>query len=235
MADKFITDFSPANLSELGSSSVIHGRDPDRTAGDEDVRIPVSQFPAVKLNATTEPTANDDSGDGYSVGSKWVDVTNDKIYFCLDASVGAAVWQEVGGGGGDLLMWFPTVLNHYGGTPQWPALHNTGDRIHWNVPTITEGVIPSGFDISAAYAVGWAMNNHTISTELVYSGHDEGVTAGIDTSSFSVSITGSNKTWIRDITSLFSNVAAGDFFTMQTTYNNGYPLISGIYIKLTPQ
>lgn len=53
-----------------------------------------------KFDATSAPTANDDSGDGYAVGSSWFDVTNDKAYLCLDATVGAALWQEVGGGGG---------------------------------------------------------------------------------------------------------------------------------------
>jgi len=48
----------------------------------------------VKLDAVTAPTVNDDSGDGYSVGSKWCDVTNDKEYTCLDSTVGAAVWTE---------------------------------------------------------------------------------------------------------------------------------------------
>jgi hypothetical protein len=52
------------------------------------------------LTATTAPTAGDDSGDGYAVGSRWVDVSADKEYVCLDASVGAAVWTETTGGGG---------------------------------------------------------------------------------------------------------------------------------------
>lgn len=49
-----------------------------------------------KLDATTAPTVNDDSGDGYAVGSHWFDVAADKTYLCLDATVGAAVWKEVG-------------------------------------------------------------------------------------------------------------------------------------------
>ena len=51
----------------------------------------------VKLNnysATTAPTVNEDSGDGYSVGSVWVDVNNDTLYTCLDSTVGAAVWKN---------------------------------------------------------------------------------------------------------------------------------------------
>lgn len=47
-----------------------------------------------KLDATVAPTVNDDSGDGYSVNSEWVDIINDKAYKCLDATVGAAVWKE---------------------------------------------------------------------------------------------------------------------------------------------
>lgn len=50
-----------------------------------------------KTDATTAPTVNDDDADGYSVGSKWVDVTNDRGYLCVDASTGAAVWKEITG------------------------------------------------------------------------------------------------------------------------------------------
>lgn len=52
----------------------------------------LSVNPLNKFDATTAPTANEDSGDGYSVGSVWIDVTNDRSYTCLDATVAAAVW-----------------------------------------------------------------------------------------------------------------------------------------------
>jgi len=45
--------------------------------------------------ATVAPTVNEDSGDGYSVGSHWYDVTADKAYVCLDATGAAAVWLLV--------------------------------------------------------------------------------------------------------------------------------------------
>ena len=47
-----------------------------------------------KVNGTLAPTVNEDSGDGYAVGSHWLDTTNDILYVCLDATVGAAVWQR---------------------------------------------------------------------------------------------------------------------------------------------
>lgn len=60
-----------------------------------------------KWNATAAPAVTDDSGDGYAVGSRWIDTTNDKEYVCLDSTVGAAVWTETtstggSGGGGEL-------------------------------------------------------------------------------------------------------------------------------------
>lgn len=46
------------------------------------------------LSAAVAPTANDDSGDGYAIGSRWTDTTAKKEYVCLDATVAAAVWTE---------------------------------------------------------------------------------------------------------------------------------------------
>lgn len=50
--------------------------------------------------ATVAPTSNDDSDDGYDVGSTWVDTSSGVVYVCTDASVGAAVWSS--GGSGDV-------------------------------------------------------------------------------------------------------------------------------------
>jgi hypothetical protein len=47
-----------------------------------------------KIDGTTAPTVNDDTGDGYGPGSIWVDTTNDLVYICVDASSGAAVWRQ---------------------------------------------------------------------------------------------------------------------------------------------
>lgn len=46
------------------------------------------------LSAAVAPTVNEDSGDGYAVGSVWIDTTADDAYVCLDSSVGAAVWKK---------------------------------------------------------------------------------------------------------------------------------------------
>lgn len=52
---------------------------------------------AIKKNnyaATAAPTTGDDTADGYSVGSRWIDTTNDIAYIALDVTLGAAIWQR---------------------------------------------------------------------------------------------------------------------------------------------
>jgi len=48
-----------------------------------------------KFDATGAPTVNEDSGDGYAVGSVWINISGDAVYICVDASSGAAVWRPV--------------------------------------------------------------------------------------------------------------------------------------------
>jgi len=48
-----------------------------------------------KLDATDAPAVTNDTTEGYSVGSVWVDVTHDTAYICLDATEDNAVWTEI--------------------------------------------------------------------------------------------------------------------------------------------
>lgn len=44
------------------------------------------------FSATSDPGTGDDSGDGYSVGSQWINTTDGGWFVCVDASSGAASW-----------------------------------------------------------------------------------------------------------------------------------------------
>lgn len=71
--------------------------DSDISAGEGFLRkTGAGAYTAIKSNmaAAVAPTANEDSGDGYAVGSRWHDTTADKEYVCLDSTVAAAVWTE---------------------------------------------------------------------------------------------------------------------------------------------
>lgn len=78
------------------------GLEADVSAYDGIVQISGGSTSAIKNNwaASAAPTTGDDSGDGYVVGSRWIDTTNDKEYVCLDNTAAAAVWTETTGGGG---------------------------------------------------------------------------------------------------------------------------------------
>ena len=54
---------------------------------------------AVKVNlaATVAPGVGDDSADGYSSGSLWLDTVGGILYVCESASAGAAVWRSRAG------------------------------------------------------------------------------------------------------------------------------------------
>lgn len=87
---------------------------------------------AIKKNEyakTAAPTANDDSGDGYSVGSMWVDTTNDKVYICVDATATAAIWYRVDIGNREILLG-PQDLYTIAGSPAQGAL---GQQPTWRL------------------------------------------------------------------------------------------------------
>ena len=48
-----------------------------------------------KWDATVDPAVTDDSGDGYAIGSLWVNTTGHKVFIAEAVTVGAAVWRQV--------------------------------------------------------------------------------------------------------------------------------------------
>lgn len=52
-------------------------------------------FGASNMAASAAPGVGDDCADGYSAGSLWYDSANVKLYLCVNASPGAAVWKQI--------------------------------------------------------------------------------------------------------------------------------------------
>jgi hypothetical protein len=50
---------------------------------------------AIKDNwsAVTDPDNNDDTGDGYEIGSRWVNTSKKSFFVCVKATAGVAVWR----------------------------------------------------------------------------------------------------------------------------------------------
>ena len=71
-----------------------------------DIVMRVLALPQHNFAATVDPTASNDDTEGYTVGSRWVNLTNDSHWVLVDSSTGAAIWRRtdnVGGGGGTFL------------------------------------------------------------------------------------------------------------------------------------
>ena len=54
---------------------------------------PLASVTKNNMNATTNPGVGNDGTQGYSVGSMWLNKSAHRIYFCEDASTGAAAWK----------------------------------------------------------------------------------------------------------------------------------------------
>ena len=46
--------------------------------------------------ATRDPAATDDAGDGFAVGSRWLNAAAKRLWLCADPTAGAAVWFPAG-------------------------------------------------------------------------------------------------------------------------------------------
>lgn len=46
-------------------------------------------------SAAANPTVNDDSGDGYAVGTRWLNTTTRSVFIAIDVTVGAAIWLKL--------------------------------------------------------------------------------------------------------------------------------------------
>jgi hypothetical protein len=69
------------------------------------------------LAATVPPTVTDDASKGYTVGSRWLNLTTEVMWHCVDNTTGAAVWMPGSGHPGYLASKFYSTFR---------GIHNTG-------------------------------------------------------------------------------------------------------------
>lgn len=111
-----------------------------------DGMIPVPSTQLFVLNSselakTADPTVNDDANDGYKVGSRWINTTDDHEFVCVANTVGAAVWSRT------------TCVNIFGnghkeGSSDGESSTTSGD--YQQKLRITTDSLPVG-----TYRVGW--------------------------------------------------------------------------------
>lgn len=83
------------SLTMSGTLAIANGGTNATTAAGARTNLGINALavPLSNLNSAVAPTVNDDSGDGYAIGSVWIDVVLDNIYMATDVTVGSAIWR----------------------------------------------------------------------------------------------------------------------------------------------
>ncbi len=82
-------------------------------------------------DASGPPTADDDAETlGVTVGSLWIDTANHRVWICMDASAGAAVWAELTWGGAEdaTQLDYDNAISGLAATDVQAAIEETGGR-----------------------------------------------------------------------------------------------------------
>lgn len=196
------------------------------------------QIPRNNLTATVAPTVNDDNTAFYSLGSVWIDGTNDDSYTCLDATTGNAVWGHTNQDPDRLGFTFA------------PSSNGQIDALGWYETTDSAQVITSGSPATPSVA---GFHSHWVLDVSAYSGgtvpltitgtsvdESSGATTGSDTEVISITATGfyqSTKSWID---ASVMSVTGSDSVTtdiIRTTYWDRGNLtfgVNGLRLEWTP-
>ena len=86
---------SPQQVSDLNASIAhVSASNNPHAVSKAQVGLGNVQDLKVNLTATADPTASNDTNQGYAIGSRWVNATENNEFVCVDASAGAAVWRQ---------------------------------------------------------------------------------------------------------------------------------------------
>jgi hypothetical protein len=106
------------------------------------------------LTATSNPTANDDSGDGYTIGSYWFRSDTGELWVCRDATSTSADWQRVYGSDYIVGNWYFPKGSYIVGAGGAVTL----DTIYWFALCDVEGRITIS-DLGTRVGTGAASQN----------------------------------------------------------------------------
>ncbi|MBU0577629.1 hypothetical protein KKF73_03615 [Patescibacteria group bacterium] len=129
--------------------------------------------------STGNPTVNDDIGDGYEVGTVWINTSTGNSYILVDSTTGAANWQQINGAGGSGSL--DDAYNNDAG--ERTVLVDNGD-VSWDISSTynfvidlqgtgdflvqNSGVTFATFDDSGDVTIGGAIYNTSTATKYLW-------------------------------------------------------------------
>ncbi len=105
------------------------------------------------FNAAVDPTINDDSGDGYAIGSIWINTTDNVIFIAKSVTAGAAVWDQI-----------------YPALPLWSMNETPSGTINGVNATFTLANTPSNqiiLYLNGQYMIPGASEDYTLSGSTI--------------------------------------------------------------------
>jgi hypothetical protein len=197
------------------------------------------------LTATTDPSAVSDNTQGYSVGSRWLNITARRAWTCLSAATGAALWvldgvvpglgvepstiaSAFGGGSGSFLR--EGNLNRQAGNPLGRNNADTTDDVlaSYTLPAPSFDVAGRGVCIAAQGNTGQTANNKRIKLWFNAAISGATVTAGsviADTGPWVNATTPNNSVGWQLTAKVFKYGAAGS----NTQYAQGTAILGGVH------
>jgi hypothetical protein len=197
------------------------------------------------LSATTDPGAGNDNTQSYSVGSRWINTATQRVWTCLSAATGGAVWCFDGAvpgigaqpattltyfGGGIGTLFTEGNLNRQVGNPLGGNRADTTDDVlaSFILPASSFDVAGRGLCITAQGSTGATANNKrvklwfnaTISAGAVGAG-----TVIADTGAWVSGTTPNNNVGWQLTANVFKYGAAGS----NTQYAQGTAILGGVH------
>ena len=127
------------------------------------------------LNASAAPTTSDDSSEGYAVGSRWLDTTNNQVYVALSVATNSAVWANLtasGSGSSTFINLTDTPSSYSGNGGKYLLVNSSENAIVFDTPagggdmtkstydTDNDGIVDSAENLQPSGEVN--LGEHTI-------------------------------------------------------------------------
>ena len=114
------------------------------------------------LNASAAPTTSDDETEGYSIGSRWLDTANNKVYVALDVTTNNAIWANLtasgSGGSSTFLDLSDTPSSYSGNAGKYLLVNSNENAIVFDTPAGGGDMTKSVYDTDNSGKVDTAEN-----------------------------------------------------------------------------